>query len=65
MSLLCYKSVVSSTSSDGVQDEDAIVSTEAETPLFSQTITIPMSAGDTPEIRDAWPRVVGRIFANF
>ena len=24
-----------------------------------------MSVGDTPEIRDAWPTVAGRIFINF
>jgi hypothetical protein len=32
---------------------------------FSQTIKMLMSAGDTPEMRAAWPRVAGRIRANF
>src|SRR5436190_23233536 len=32
---------------------------------FNQTVTIAMSAGDTPEIRDAWPRVAGRSLVNF
>ncbi len=32
---------------------------------FNQTIKMLMSAGDTPEIRAAWPIVVGRILANF
>src|ERR1051326_8067634 len=34
-------------------------------PLFSHTINIPISAGDTPEIRDAWPHVARRICVNF
>ena len=34
-------------------------------PRFNQTIRIPMSAGDTPEMRDAWPSVAGRIFISF
>jgi hypothetical protein len=32
---------------------------------FSQTVRIPMSAGETPEIRDACPNVAGRIVVNF
>src|SRR5438132_3751378 len=34
-------------------------------PFFSHTIKMLMSAGDTPEIREAWPIVIGRIFRNF
>ncbi len=33
--------------------------------LFNHTISMPMSAGETPEMRDAWPNVAGRIFASF
>jgi hypothetical protein len=32
---------------------------------FNQTMRMLMSAGDTPEMRAAWPMVVGRILANF
>lgn len=34
-------------------------------PRFIQTKTRLISEGETPEIREAWPRVEGRIFANF
>ena len=32
---------------------------------FNQTMSMLMSAGDTPEMRAAWPMVVGRIFESF
>jgi len=32
---------------------------------FNQTAKIPMSAGDTPEMRAAWPMVAGRILVSF
>src|ERR1051326_1629955 len=34
-------------------------------PRFSHTSRIPISDGDTPEMREAWPTVAGRIFVNF
>jgi hypothetical protein len=34
-------------------------------PRFSQISKILMSAGETPEMRPAWPTVRGRILVNF
>ena len=34
-------------------------------PLRSQIMRTEMSEGETPEIREAWPNVAGRIFSSF